>query len=122
MSDLPFYEPINLVKTIISDKEKMAKDLLQHLEEAIRTINGLNKAAPTVLTNESDANTRKMLNTTMNLVKRQQELNQILVSVVTMLLSSPDFTGWQAQLAMKLGGDGQAILREMMRQKLSGKA
>ncbi len=71
--------------------------------------------------NETDANTRKMLNTTMNLMKRQQELNQILVAVVVMLLSSRDFTGWQAELAMKLGGDPQKVLQEMLRRKMGVK-
>jgi hypothetical protein len=89
------------------------------MAETQRFIDGLGKAAPTVLSNESDANTRKMLNTTMNIMKRQQELNQTLVAVILMLLSSRDFMGWQADFAMKLGGDGQEVLQEMLRQKMN---
>lgn len=121
MSEIPYYEPINIIKTILSDNEKMAKDLLDHMQETTKAIKGLAHAAPTVLTNESDANTRKMLNTTMNLMRKQQELNQILIAVVTMLLSSHDFTGWQGELAMKLGSDPQKVMRELWRRKMEGR-
>lgn len=122
MTEPPYFEPINIVKAIVSDTEKLAGDLLDHMQETTKAIKGLNHAAPTVLTNESDANTRKMLNTTMNLVKRQQELNQILISMMTLLLSSQDFTGWQAELAMKLGGNPQEVLQKMMEMKMRGKS
>jgi hypothetical protein len=58
---------------------------------------------------------------TMNDLKRQQELNQILIAVVVMLCASRDFTGWQAELAMKLGEDPQAVLRQMFKDKMNGK-
>ena len=73
------------IKAIISDKEKLVAALFRYAEASDRTMRGLEKAAPTVLTNESEANTRKMLNVTMNDLKRQQELNQILIAVVVML-------------------------------------
>jgi hypothetical protein len=121
VSTPPFYEPINLIKSILSDNQQLATDLLAHMDETRKAIKGLAHAAPTILTNESGANTRKMLNVTMNLVKQQQELNQLLIAVVVMLLSSSDFTQWQAELAMKLGGDNQSILREMLRRKMEGR-
>jgi hypothetical protein len=62
-----------------------------------------------------------MLNVTMKDLKRQQELNQMLIAVVVMLCASRDFTGWQAELAMKLGADPSAVLRQMMQDKMNGK-
>ena len=61
---------MNTVTTVISDKENLIKELLRQLQESDKAMRGLDHAAPTVLTNESDANTRKMLNVTMTQLKR----------------------------------------------------
>lgn len=111
----------NIIKEVVSDKEKLTLDLLRQIEAGQAAMDGLDKAIPSLQTNESEANTRKMLATTMKIVRRQQEVNRTLLSVVVMLCGSRDFTGWQSELAMKLGSDPGEVLRKMMRDKLAGK-
>lgn len=114
-------DTINAIKEVVSDKEKLMVELLRQIEAGQAALDGLDKAIPTLQTNESEANTRKMLATTMKIVRRQQEVNRTLLSVVVMLCGSRDFTRWQAELAMKLGSDPGEVLQKMIRDKLAGK-
>jgi hypothetical protein len=61
-------DSINTIKAVVSDKEALLKELLRRLDESAKAMWGLETASPTVLSNESEANTRKMLNTTMKIV------------------------------------------------------
>lgn len=112
----------NTIKEVVSDKDKLVLDLLRQIDASQTAMDGLDKAIPTLQANESEANTRKMLATTMKILRRQQEVNRMLLSVVVMLCSSRDFTGWQAELAMKLGSDPDEVLRQMMRDKMAGRS
>jgi hypothetical protein len=113
-------DDLNLIKSLVADQAKLLAELHTHLSQSVRDRDGLDRAAPTVLSNESEVNTRKMLNTTMRVLKRQQEMNLLLASALIMVCSSRDFTGWQAQFAMMLGSDPQDVLRKMMADKLRG--
>ena len=122
MTNTPYYEPMELIKTLVSDREALLSRLLGETARCKKAAAGLARASETLLTNDSEENTRKMLNTTMRDLAKQYELNLLLLSVVIMLCSSNDFTGWQASFAMKTGANPQDVLRQMMKDKMTGKS
>ncbi len=104
----------------IANREKLISSLLKKFSESSRRFNGLGIAADSVVNNESPANTRKMLNTALNILKDQMDINKELIALMIMFCSNDDFISQQAKFAMKVGQDPQDVLKEMFRKKMAG--
>lgn len=105
----------------ISNREEVLNRIIFNFKESVRKFNGLEKAAASVLNNDNEANTRKMLNTTMNIVKDQMEINQDVLSILLLYVSDDSFTTAQAEFAVKTGhATYDSILQKMMKDKFNG--
>lgn len=101
----------------ISNKEQLITRLLGYFTESERKYEGLTKCVDSVLDNPNEANTRKMLNTTMKIVRDQMKINQDVLAYVVMCASDNDFTSKQANFAIKTGSKAEDVLSEMIRGK-----
>lgn len=117
---MDFKNTESLVKFILADKEALLGALLKNLEHSQVAKEGLNKAKDTLNTNKSTGNIVKMLQITMRELAWQQAVNQNLLAVVLMLVSTRDFKGWQADFAMKTGSSPEDVIRKMFNDALGG--
>jgi hypothetical protein len=104
----------------IANREELLTRLLKNFSESARRFSGLERAAETVLANDSEANTRKMLNTSMKILRDQMDINKDLLALMIMFVSSDDYVANQARLAIKLGADGREVLSQMLKMKMRG--
>ncbi len=108
---------MGLLKGFLKEKGSVIETIAQAVEESSRIQKGLAKAKESVL-NGSEANSRKMLYTTMKSVESQSKIITQLSLICLVYASGGNFTGDVAQSLAKLGHGHEAI-REMFKQKMS---
>ena len=113
-------EMVTLLKGMLSGKETIIQTLSDSLEESTRIQKGLSKAKESVLNNSSEKNLRKMLNVTMNSLETQSKTINQLVLICLVYSANSNFSSDVAMMLSKLG-HGKEALREMFKQKMSGK-
>lgn len=112
-------EIVDLLKGMLKEKGSVIESIAESIEESIRIQNGLGKAKESVLSNPSEENLRKMLNTTMKSLETQSKTITQLSLILLVYAASNNFDSDVAQSLIKLG-HGQDALREMFRKKMQG--
>lgn len=106
----------------IADKRATINTLLGHFEKCDNRYVSIPGGANSLLTNDGPENLRKMLNSTMNVLVDQMELNKTLIAILTVIVSDDDWIVRQGKFAMKTGqASANDILSKMMQDKLRGK-
>ena len=111
---------VSLLKGMLKEKGTVIETLASAINESVKIQKGLEKVKDSVLENPSEANLRKMLNTTMKSLEVQSKTITQLALISLVYVANSNFTSDLAMSLSKLG-HGQEALQEMFRQKMNGK-
>lgn len=104
---------------MLKDKEKVVKSLADAYAQSEKIEIGFNGVINTVLTNPSDENLRKMVNTTMKCVKTMSGIIKMLIMLNLVYVGGDQYSTDVGKILIRLGR-GKEALREIFKQKLKG--
>lgn len=112
-------EIVGLLKGFLKEKGSVIETIANAVGESTKIQKGIGKVKDSVLNNESEANLRKMVHTTMKSVESQSKIITQLSLICLVYASGGNFTADVAQSLNKLG-HGREAMQEMFKQKMNG--
>lgn len=112
--DLP-----DMIMGMLKSKQLVIKTIISDIEKCQNISKGLEKCTDSVITNPSEENLRKMLNTSMKCISKQSDIITKLLIVALMYCGGDNYDSDATTILNKLGR-GKEALRHIFKNKFGG--